>query len=71
MDMNRYEITRQFKTCKNAFISIHLEYDESLYACYNEEIGHKQLCPFAKNDTCQSRELPDHAEDNLSKLLFI
>ena len=69
--MNRYEIARQFKTCKNAFISIGLEYDETLYACYNEEIGDRQLCPFAKNDTCRSRELFDSTDNNLTELLFI
>ena len=60
--MNRYEIAREahkFDSCEEAFTSIGLEYLNSNYACYNEEIGDgEELCPFAANDTCQSKELP-------------
>lgn len=67
--MNRYEIATKFKTCKEAFKSIGLEYIEGLYVCYNEEPEkHEQLCPFAENDTCRSMELPDHAENNFDRL---
>ena len=49
---------KKYKTCKDAFKSIGLQYDNYLYKCYNEEItpGTK-LCPFAEKDTCQSAKL--------------
>lgn len=47
-----------FKTCKKAFVSIGLKYLPEKYACYNEDVAYKELCPFAKNDTCTSDELP-------------
>jgi hypothetical protein len=60
--MTRYEIAIQFNTCEEAFMSIYgVHYNESIYACYNEEIGEDEkriLCPFAKNDSCRSKELP-------------
>ena len=51
---------KKFKTCKEAFLSVGLQYDNYVYKCYNEEItAGTQLCPFAINDTCRSLELPD------------
>ena len=51
---------KKFKTCKAAFESIGLKYLEEKYVCYNMDIGPcQELCPFAKNDTCKSEELPD------------
>ena len=48
---------KRFATCEDAFRSIGLKYSER-YVCYNEEIGNRELCPFAANDTCTSSELP-------------
>lgn len=65
--MNRYEIaieSTMFETCKEAFKAVYnKEYDESLYACYNEEIGKRKLCPFAENDSCRSKELQESFMD--------
>ena len=50
---------KKFNSCKEAFKSINLQYDPIIYKCYNEEIEPKtELCPFAKNDNCGSKELP-------------
>lgn len=52
---------KKFKTCEAAFMSIGLKYFPEKYACYNEDIGKRELCPFAESDTCTSKELPEVA----------
>ena len=69
--MNRYEILifiKKFDTCKGAFASIGLLYNENLYACYNEAVENRELCPFAENDNCKSKELPEHKEESFDAL---
>jgi hypothetical protein len=60
--MNRYEIAIQFNTCEEAFMSTYgVHYNESIYTCYNEETEegeNRLLCPFARDDSCRSKELP-------------
>lgn len=49
---------KKYRTCEEAFDSIGKKYSEDFWACYNEDIGDRELCPFAKTDTCPSKEFP-------------